>query len=406
MGTWIAAALGPFVPHWTCDVGILRVYLALCVISAHVRPALPWVLHDSKQAVQIFYIISGFYMALVLSQRYATPKPFYVSRFLRIFSAYWIVLLVVGLASVVGKLVFDDWLYLEPFASHPLEKNGATGFIVALISNLTLFGQDWVMFLQHEHGQALGLARNFRLNAHPLLDYLLFPQCWSIGVELSFYAIAPFLNRLKTYDLVLFAAVPLSAHLLAKNYWGLSNDPWSYRFFPFELTWFLAGMLGYRFYRTVVSRFDVARFVSGNWRYAGAAAVLLVLLEVHARTVRVLCQSLDYDKGVILSYFVWPVLIAFAFALFKDQRIDRFVGELSYPIYLVHVAVVAAIRPLFVKWALPNQHLGEATAAISIVLAIVLYVFCLRRIDQKRHGGPPDALTPSVPAELSTAEAG
>jgi len=386
-------------------VGILRVYLAVCVISGHVGPALPWLLHDSKQAVQIFYIISGFYMALVLSQRYASPKPFYVSRFLRIFPAYWIVLLVLCFASFVGKAFFDNWLYLEPFASHPLEKNGSTGFLVALLSNLTLFGQDWVMFAQHEHGQAFGLSLNFRLNEHPLLDYLLLPQCWSIGVELSFYLLSPFINRLKTYDLALFAVVPLSAHLLAKNYLGLSNDPWMYRFFPFELTWFLSGMLGYRFYVRYASRLDLARFVEGKWRYVGAAAALLLVLTLHAKAVRFLCQSLDYGKGVILSYLVWPVLIALGFALFKNQRTDRFVGELSYPIYLVHVAVIAAIRPLFVKWVIPDHHLGEATTVISTVLAIVLYVFCLKRIEQKRHGGSPDAPKASLASELSSAEA-
>src|SRR5580658_9352582 len=109
-------------------MGILRVYLALCVITAHSTPALPWHLHDPHQAVEIFYIISGFYMALILSNGYPTTKQFYVSRFLRIFPAYFIVLFCVCASSLVMRVLADNWLYLIPFANHPLARNGAAGF--------------------------------------------------------------------------------------------------------------------------------------------------------------------------------------------------------------------------------------------------------------------------------------
>jgi peptidoglycan/LPS O-acetylase OafA/YrhL len=58
-------------------MGILRVYLALCVIAAHSHRVLPWRMHDGRQAVQIFYIISGFYMAMVLSTRYSSARDLY-----------------------------------------------------------------------------------------------------------------------------------------------------------------------------------------------------------------------------------------------------------------------------------------------------------------------------------------
>jgi peptidoglycan/LPS O-acetylase OafA/YrhL len=370
-------------------VGILRVYLALCVISAHVNPALPWARHDSQQAVEIFYIVSGFYMALVLSRRYGSVKQFYASRFVRIFSAYWIVLFALCFASVVARLFFDNWLYLGALATHPLDHNGMAGFFVALLSNLTVLGQDWVMFLQHDHGQAFGIAKDFRLNETPLYTYLILPQCWSIGVELSFYLLAPYLNRLKTFHLALSVVLALSLRVLAKNYLGLSNDPWSYRFFPFELTWFLAGMLGYRLYDRLYeglgARFDPARLVEGKWRYAGAAALILLALYAHARGVGRLCLALGYDRGIWLSYLFWPVAVAGLFLTFRKQSYDRFIGALSYPIYLVHVAVIAALRPLFARLALPDEHLGRATAIVSITLAALLYVVCLKPIERRRH---------------------
>lgn len=386
-------------------MGILRVYLALCVISAHVNPALPWARHDSQQAVEIFYIVSGFYMALVLSRRYGSARQFYVSRFVRIFSGYWIVLSLLVVASLVAKALLDQWLYLGAFASHPLDRNGATGFFFALASNLTLFGQDWVMFLQHDHGQAFGIAKDFRLNETPLLTYLVVPQAWSIGVELSFYLFAPYLNRLKTVDLALSAALALSVRILAKNYLGLSNDPWSYRFFPFELTWFLAGMLGYRLYDRLGSRADFSRFVEGKWRYAGAAALLLLVLHAHARGVGYLCSAIGYDRGIWLSYLLWPIVVAALFLTFRNHRLDRFIGELSYPIYLVHVAVIAALRPLFATMALPDEHLGKATAVVSIALAILLFVVCLRPIEKRRHAVVPKSNEKGLPAKLAAESA-
>src|SRR5579884_1438107 len=97
-------------------MGILRVYLALCVIAAHATSnGLPRSLHSGKEAVQIFYLISGFYMALVLSSRYDAPKAFYLSRFLRIFPTYWIVAGVTLAWCAVAGVASGHWLFLSAY---------------------------------------------------------------------------------------------------------------------------------------------------------------------------------------------------------------------------------------------------------------------------------------------------
>src|SRR5262245_47535053 len=98
-------------------MGILRVYLALCVIATHTHSVFPWGMHDGRQAVQIFYIISGFYMEMVLSGRYASARDFYLSRFLRIFPTYWVILGAILLLSAVSGMLFGNWLSLAPFAN-------------------------------------------------------------------------------------------------------------------------------------------------------------------------------------------------------------------------------------------------------------------------------------------------
>ena len=54
-------------------MGVLRLFLALSVVNAHGGNLLGFQLVDPTMAVQTFYMISGFYMALVLHEKYQ-PK--------------------------------------------------------------------------------------------------------------------------------------------------------------------------------------------------------------------------------------------------------------------------------------------------------------------------------------------
>src|SRR5688572_16954153 len=134
-------------------MGILRVYLALCVVAAHSTTILPWGMHSGPEAVQIFYMISGFYMAMVLSTRYQNSQDFYFSRFLRVFPPYYAVLIITLVLSVAAGLISKNWLALKPFLNDPTQHNGFIGLIIASCLNLTLVGQDWIMFLSHPAGE-------------------------------------------------------------------------------------------------------------------------------------------------------------------------------------------------------------------------------------------------------------
>src|SRR5262249_35176876 len=78
-------------------MGTLRLVLALLVASGHLltKSASPawWTGTAAIFAVKAFFVISGFYMALVLDTRYR-DKParyFYASRALRLLPAYWFI---------------------------------------------------------------------------------------------------------------------------------------------------------------------------------------------------------------------------------------------------------------------------------------------------------------------------
>ena len=81
-------------------MGVFRFFLAYVVLISHcpVGELNRW-FHPAL-AVQCFFIISGFYMQLLVSEKYAGQDPtkfykdFYLSRIFRIFPVYWVILLI------------------------------------------------------------------------------------------------------------------------------------------------------------------------------------------------------------------------------------------------------------------------------------------------------------------------
>lgn len=51
-------------------MGLIRILLAISVIIAHTESILGFNMVGGTLAVQAFFIISGFYMALILSEKY------------------------------------------------------------------------------------------------------------------------------------------------------------------------------------------------------------------------------------------------------------------------------------------------------------------------------------------------
>jgi len=183
-------------------MGMLRLLLAVSVVLTHTGAA--YSLAGGRIAVQLFYMISGFLISYVLHKdaTYASTRRFYLARALRIFPPYYAV------AAVVLVLFILERDRLRQFTELPA---GLQAFMGAV--NLTIFGQDWTSFMANPTG---GL---------PLHKFLLVPQAWTLGLELSFYLLAPFIVRRRG------VLVGLLCASLAARAWGwrlgLDHDPWS-----------------------------------------------------------------------------------------------------------------------------------------------------------------------------------
>src|SRR5690349_21066 len=216
-------------------MGTLRTLFAISVVLAHVHDG--DMLVGARNAVQLFYIISGFLISYVLTESriYSSVTNFYINRYLRLYPVYFVVsvLTIVAYSFAGGTIFFETYRQAPPLAD---------AFLV--FANLLLFFQDWVHFLAVEGG-ALTLSQNFHHSEVLLYRGLIVPQAWTIGVELSFYLVAPFvLARRRRIVALLCASLMIRAYLAAT---GLGfTDPWSYRFFPAELTFFLLGALAHQ----------------------------------------------------------------------------------------------------------------------------------------------------------------
>src|SRR4051812_32294352 len=125
-------------------MGCLRTILAITVVLAHS----PWnngvAFAGGRNAVQLFYVISGFLIAHVIrtNPAYRSPTRFYINRALRLYPIYFVVLLLTLLVTVLKNLRYFDLYTQIP-----------TGAVVWLvIANVFLFGQDWIMFAGVESG--------------------------------------------------------------------------------------------------------------------------------------------------------------------------------------------------------------------------------------------------------------
>jgi peptidoglycan/LPS O-acetylase OafA/YrhL len=345
-------------------MGLIRLLLALAVVIAHSSPIFGFELMPGAIAVQAFYIISGFYMALVLNEKYVAQahayRLFITNRLLRLYPIYWAVL-----ALSVGSSVAGYWLTGNPFKlsayldALPYLQPGALAYLA--LTNLVVVGQDAVFFMGlNPHTGRLFFAPDFHLTNPPVYMFMFLPQAWTLGVEILFYLVAPLLVRRRAGVLALFALGSLGIRLALYRA-GLYADPWSYRFFPSEIMFFLVGALCYRAYLVL------------NGRVLTPAVLRLVLLATLGFVLSYHFLPTELPKRLVF-YLSFALAVPFLFILTRKNRFDYHLGELSYPVYISHMFTGA-----LVKYALDKLHLSDAWFGLTLVVVTLLFSLLLVR---------------------------
>lgn len=292
-------------------MGIIRILLALIVAGDHftvhvlLKPGLTndgiqqWIYMNAGFAVMFFYVISGFLISYALSNKYQDgwwgTLRFFRGRVARIFSLYWPLLLV--------SLIFLDG-HAAPWSARDI------------LVNIFLLGGDWVLAFQ-------GYPNEMSPFPHSLL------QAWTLSAELTFYFLAPFVLRsfTATIALVVFSLV---TRISLEHVFDF-HQAWNYHFFPSALWFFLIGHLSRKIYSmgfTKSAKTSVILFI---------ASLILIMGTRH---------------GGFVSIWFYSSIICFALALpgifeaTKNDKVMNFMGDLSYPVYLIHLMLLWQFAPV------------------------------------------------------------
>jgi peptidoglycan/LPS O-acetylase OafA/YrhL len=310
-------------------MGAIRLFLALVVVVSHCQfmffdpvginiPIYFELGMNAGFAVMFFYMISGFLMSLTLNTKYpATPGgtiKFYQSRFIRIFSLYWPMVVLV----FIFVMPMHDWLSSAPWQDK--------------IPNLFLLGMDARLAFADYPGSHWDAAL-------PLLH-----QSWSLDAELTFYILAPFVLRSMRLSIGLLIASALCRIAMYQINGGFSVA-WTYYFLPSTILFFLLGHFAYIFKRFLENG-KIGPILLG--------VCAIALLKPHGA---------PWD-----SFRFWLAVLCFAGSLpgiFRATAQIRWMnalGNLSYPVYLTHLFALSELDAFF-----GHKWMTEPSVAILLI---------------------------------------
>jgi peptidoglycan/LPS O-acetylase OafA/YrhL len=224
-------------------------------------------------------------------------------------------------------------------------------------SNLTLFGLDQIYFVEDYNSH---ISTKILGSAQPAADLVVVPVAWSISIELLFYAIVPFLVKLKSKHISSIIILSLSAKYLFLDL-SRFQDPWTYRFAPFELSFFLIGMLISRFRRKYMHLQRESKLLSITWTIT---AISWYLFSVHYADHLILSRELVILSGCLL--------ILSGVMIVSNSRVLRKLGDLSYPIYLSHLLVSSIIISILERASLSMEANWFLTLMVTFVFSYLL----------------------------------
>jgi peptidoglycan/LPS O-acetylase OafA/YrhL len=358
-------------------MGIIRFLLAIAVVTSHSNQILGSRFISGSIAVQSFFIISGFYISLILNEKYTDKNKSYVlyitNRILRILPLYWTVLFCIVCLSVCIGLISNGETYFALNQIFAISEN-IKAFFLAMLTNVFVVGQDIIMFLNLEKDtNTIAFTGNFTQEALPLYVLLLIPQAWSLSIEILYYTIAPLLVRRKIFVICIIIFLSLMLRLYIYNILNLKNDPWTYRFFPTELMFFLFGSISYSLYKFIAKK-------SLYYTQIFLLCTTCMLTIFFGYIPKITTPYSHFTINEITYLLLLTSAVPFLFILTKNTRIDRTIGELSYPIYLVHVCIITIVSK---QQSIISSPL--CIILISTISALLLHYIVAKPIERYRQ---------------------
>lgn len=318
--------MAPRTPHRLTEIDALRGVAAMLVVLfhyttrfdelyGHTAPPLfsvPW----GHLGVNLFFMISGFVIFMTLA-RTSRPLDFVVSRFSRLYPAYW--------AAVLCTFAFTAWLGLP----------GKTVGADVAVLNLAMFHSLFNV---------------------PNVDGVY----WTLEVELIFYAWALLAFRLRLLEQVHLLLGALLALRLV--YWGSAELlqielPWiAYRLLILKfIPWFAVGVMVYR-------RASGSTTAGRDWALAALAAATLALID--GPVMGALCVAI---AALLLAAATGRL------ALLRNGVLV-WLGTISYTLYLVHENIGWALMLRLERLGMgPDLAIGVTLAGALALASLLTY---------------------------------
>jgi peptidoglycan/LPS O-acetylase OafA/YrhL len=324
-------------------MGTFRFLLAALVVLFHFG-GLSWIV--GRVAVFAFYCISGFLIFQVLDRVYfeergATPR-FLLNRLLRIGPLYvTYVALTAALIAWAGRdaLITDQ--------GRPVLPEGELGdLFVASLTFKRIVGMD---------------------GGVPLLyfDAPLLPQGWSIGIEATFYLLAPlvvFTTRSRPWLLAVWMTAGVAVFVAALRAAGVDFDRFQVLVYKnAAASWFVFFAGGAMYY------------VRRRWGQPLPLALPLVLLGVWLPLIGVPVQMFGRVRpsAAAFAQYLWITLVVAAAVMWMKpvrlRSLDTAAGNLSYGVYLNHFLIAALVARASAAPYVPPP--GTMTFALLVLAA-------------------------------------
>lgn len=222
------------------------------------------------------------------------------------------------------------------------------------------------------HTGNLFFTSNFHSAQPELHTFILIPQAWTLSLEILFYIVAPFILKKGVKKVLLFFTISLLIRYIIAYGLKFQNDPWNYRFFPSELTFFL---LGYFSYKLLIRYRGIKLKTSYN-------LIILIFLSL---TILYYNLIPDYQfafipfgvKQLIFSS-LFIILLPILLLATEKNKVDRAIGELSFPIYMSHIFVSMSL-------GMYGYHSSLLILIISILLSLLINIFVSDKIEKIRQ---------------------
>jgi len=349
----------------------LRGYLALWVMTAHIFVfgayiKIPSFFHQEGNnflnildmgslAVGCFIIISGFVIFLLIDTKKEKYSVYITRRFLRIFPVYFLLFLV---------SIPCQWIAGE---SLEMTKNFQSAESIRVLQ--TVYDSHWLHFWYHFMLHLTMLHGLIPTNILQSSSCAFLGPAWSLSLEWQFYLIAPIWYALYTSNKLWkkMLTYGLGLIFIFKGH-QLFNQIQNGSIVFFNFTYFFTGIASYFFYKkmkgTMIKK-DIILPTS-----------ILLLLGIY--------RFSDKTTGLI-PFVIWGIILALIFEP-QDSLSSRFVrpiftnsilrwlGKISYSVYLSHALVLCLVQFVVLK-LFPNVSQNNLLIMLLIATPIITFTF-------------------------------